>query len=86
MGPSNYSCRVGLGEQDRKAGRKDETSRGWMKDRKRVTSMEEVKHWRPGTKALWEIRLLSEECGSVDTYASFLSADLGDKSKHKIRY
>ena len=36
-------------------GMKDKTERGWMKNIKRVTNTG-TKWWRPGTRALWEIR------------------------------
>ena len=64
-----------LAWENRKArqGRKDETGYGWMKEKKRVTSMAEVKCWEARDQGLTRNKILSEKHSFIDTHAGFLS-------------
>ena len=77
-----------LTKENRRArqGRKDETLRAWMKNIKRVTDTG-VKEWRPGAKALREIRFYQKSTVLLILMKVFnrLVREIGQGVKANIR-
>ena len=53
--PATIAAELALENRKVRQGRRREMGRGWMKEKNRMTDTE-VKCWRPGTKAIHEIR------------------------------
>ena len=63
-------------------GRKDETGHGWMKEKKRVTSIVKVKCWKARDQGLTRNNILSEKHSFTDTYMGFLLVGKRNRPRH----